>query len=483
MHKTTDTVESVPRHHRTIWYMGVKTRVLPNFLDEVLADEAPRGATVVDLMSGSAAVAAHCANRYRVYANDVQRYAQVISSSLIEHDPLRKSGFLESIDARSALDSAFSSNLRALEKLYSRALEAEESLLKRYASGDESDQWCADYRQFLNQPRSVYAATGQKGRASHGGPYEEAQALLSDESIAAYRLDPSRRPACLTTAYYANIYFGLRQSIVIDSLRAAIEDLPGSSIHAKETRTHYLSALLHVASISTSGTSHFAQPRHTTKDSELKALAARRTIDIFERFQSWSLEIAAKVRETTHLSGNQTFSAPYREFIIDGGQGPELRFPGPVDLVYLDPPYTADHYSRFYHVLEVLARHDYPELDRDASGSVLRGRYPKLAGRFQSEFCLKTRVEEEFRTVVHATAGAGAKLVISYASPTGLLLKEYVRRFPEKDPVERLRQLCGERYETVRVERMPLMHSGQGDSNLQIDEILVVCARPRGPKA
>ena len=459
--------------------MGVKTRVLPGFLDRILAEEAPPGSTVVDLMSGSATVAAHCANGRRVYSNDVQLYAQVIAASLIEHDPSTKASFLESLDLQQDLGSAYRLNLAALEHLYAPALEAEQRLLQRFAAGEEDPAWRADYRRFLADPDALYGSSMRQQRTETSGLYDGAQLLLSEESIRSYRAEPSRGPFCLTTVYYANVYFGLRQSIVIDSLRAAIEALPASDRYHASKRTHYLSALIHAASISTSGTSHFAQPRHFTKDSELRALAVRRSLDVFERFTSWSVEIARGARGIDHQSGNQAFSLPYRQFIAQGAEGPELRFPGPIDLVYLDPPYTADHYSRFYHVLEVLARYDYPELELDLRGDVLRGRYPKGDARFQSGFCHKTQVEEEFRTIVHASAGARAKLVVSYASPSGLLLKQYARRQPTQDPVELLCELCKTRYETVRVERLPLLHSGQGDRNLEIEEILVICTNPR----
>ena len=74
-------------------------------------------------------------------------------------------------------------------------------------------------------------------------------------------------------------------------------------------------------------------------------------------------------------------------------------------------------------------------------------------------------------------ASCGAKLVISYASPTGLLLKEYVREGYD-DPLARLHDLCGEFFASVEILRRPMMHSGQGDSNISIDELLVVCGRP-----
>ena len=39
--------------------------------------------------------------------------------------------------------------------------------------------------------------------------------------------------------------------------------------------------------------------------------------------------------------------------------------------------------------------------------------------------------------------------------------------------------LCRESYRSVRTKRKALMHSGQGDSNKTIDELLLICSDPR----
>src|SRR5258706_4501012 len=51
-------------------------------------------------------------------------------------------------------------------------------------------------------------------------------------------------------------------------------------------------------------------------------------------------------------------------------------------VIYADPPYTEDHYSRYYHLFETLVRYDYPELSGKA-------RY--RAARFQTSFSLKIK--------------------------------------------------------------------------------------------
>jgi adenine-specific DNA-methyltransferase len=82
-------------------------------------------------------------------------------------------------------------------------------------------------------------------------------------------------------------------------------------------------------------------------------------------------------------------------------------------VVYADPPYTADHYSRYYHVLETLVQYDYPAL----SG---RGLYRDK--RFQTPFSLKTKAPDALEHLVLATSQLGADLILSY--PTNGIITE-----------------------------------------------------------
>jgi adenine-specific DNA-methyltransferase len=467
-----ESTTGAPRLHRSIWYMGTKSRVLRGFLEEVLEEELSLGGTVLDLMSGSGVVSAFCAGRYRVFANEVQHFGAVIARSLIEHPAQaeRKGAFLAAIEPRRDLEAAYRRNHEALAAHYAPALEREADLLEEHAAGG-GPSWTKRYRRFLEEPGGVYPVR----RKAASGLYAAAAPLLGEGAMAVRRGNPRRRPASLATAFYANVYFGLRQAIELDSLRAAIDELdPGDSFFA-EKRIHYLSALLHAASVMTSGTSHFAQPRHLEKDAELAAMAKRRRLAAFPLLEEYSREIGELVQETSFLPGNRAFRGDWSALVEDG----RFSLPAAPDLVYLDPPYTADNYSRFYHVLEALAAYDYPPLERDEDGRVLRGRYPPLAVRFQSAFCQKARVEEAFRQVLAVSAASGAKLIISYSSPSGLLLKRYAAERQGVRPLARFEALCREFYRNVSTRTLPLLHSGQGDKNLEIEELLVICKEPR----
>jgi adenine-specific DNA-methyltransferase len=87
----------------------------------------------------------------------------------------------------------------------------------------------------------------------------------------------------------------------------------------------------------------------------------------------------------------------------DAGLGPAI--------FYADPPYSKEHYSRYYHVLESLERYDYPT----SSGA---GRY--RSDRFNSSLATKSGVLEAATTLFREISDREGMLVLSYPS-TGLL--------------------------------------------------------------
>ena len=88
-----------------------------------------------------------------------------------------------------------------------------------------------------------------------------------------------------------------------------------------------------------------------------------------------------------------------------------------VSVVYADPPYTRDHYSRFYHVLETMCLWDDPGVSTTrirASNAILsRGMY--RADRHQSPFCIKSQAPEAFAKLFSAVERMNAPLVLSYS--------------------------------------------------------------------
>lgn len=480
---------------RTIWYMGAKTRLADDIRQAV--DRARPGATsVLDLMSGTAVVAQTLAADHRVVANDVQAYAAAIARAYLVHeDPARLAA---SLDPERDLGARYRENLAALLAAFAPAVALEDAFLE--AHGLEPEQvdagggpwWTAPsepaalararrevpraaaaladaYRRFALEDTPVFLETAD---AAVTPAFRGAAPLFRGEAVRARRKDPRTGPYALASVYYPNVYFGVRQALQVDSLRAAIDGL-----RAKEKRDHYLAALLHAVSVATSATSHFCQPRGLTSAAEVKAVLARRALSIPSKLVAYSREIAATCAATRYHPGNHVLSADWRAVL--GPRWDEVQ----ADVVYADPPYTADHYSRFYHVLEVLTRYDYPAL-KLTRGRPTKGRYPALDARHQSAFCARRLVERELSDLAHATAARGAALVLSYAEENGLVLRGW--REGGCSPVEALRRfegLAAAAYADVELIKRPLLHSGQGDSNHTVTELLLVARRPRSSRA
>ena len=111
-------------------------------------------------------------------------------------------------------------------------------------------------------------------------------------------------------------------------------------------------------------------------------------------------------------------------------------------MVYADPPYTKDQYSRYYHVYETLYLYDFP----DSSGEG-----PARGDRFSTGFPVKSRVAETFTELFDAIANLKVPLVLSYPS-NGLLVQA-------GSSVE---ALLGERFSLESHETFAAEHSTMG---------------------
>lgn len=477
--------------------MGVKTRLTAE-IQAAVARACPRAGSVLDLMSGTAVVAQTLAVSHRVVANDVQAYAAAIARAYLVHtDPLR---LARALDVERDLGAAYRENFAALLERLAPAVALEDAFLEAqglapdaadplagpvFAAPSAAADLARARRGLPRDPADLaaaYRAFALEGTPAFGevadtpvsGPFRDAAALFARATVEARRVDPRARPYLLATVYYPNVYLGLRQALAVDSLRCAIDALAGPL--ADEKRAHYLAALLHAVSVSTSATSHFCQPRGLSTDAEVQAVLARRALSIPSKLAAYSREIAATCAATRYRPGNAVLSEDWRRVL--GPRWGDVQ----ADVVYADPPYTADHYSRFYHALEVLTRYDYPVL-KTVDGRLTKGRYPALGARHRSGFCVRRQVEAEVTDLVRLTAARGAALVLSYGEENGLLLRAWREAgCSAPEALRRLERLAAASYGDVSLERRPLLHSGQGDSNHTVTELLLVARRPRSAR-
>lgn len=68
-----------------------------------------------------------------------------------------------------------------------------------------------------------------------------------------------------------------------------------------------------------------------------------------------------------------------------------------VGLVYADPPYTDMQYSRYYHLLNVAAKYEYPELTITKNGYT-KGLYTE--GRYQSKLSQRSSARQSLEKLI-----------------------------------------------------------------------------------
>jgi len=208
------------------------------------------------------------------------------------------------------------------------------------------------------------------------------------------------------TRAYGGYYFSFNQAQIIDHL---LKNLPAEPDLANVA----LAALLEAASACVAAPGHTAQPFRTTE---------RGLIAIYE---AWRRDPLIYIRRTIANLGPR-FSKKIGEAKVSDAID-LLDKLQENDFVFLDPPYSAVQYSRFYHVLETIARKKSVEI----SGA---GRYPPNTERPISEYSKKKTALNATELLLKKISDAGAKAVFTF--PEGIasnrLSGEIIRQLGEK---------------------------------------------------
>ncbi len=210
-------------------------------------------------------------------------------------------------------------------------------------------------------------------------------------------------------AYYGATYFGLYQALEIDRIWQSIMGLAANTRVDSWIIAALLTSLYAAASSCTfTAGKHFAQPYlnsvERTNDYALGRVLVDRQIDVADKFKSSLEALIAGVEQSprNHEVVTQYFEAWTPEAMKTAG----------INLIYADPPYTAQQYSRFYHVLETLAQGCVPTL-QVFRGSTTRGLYP--VSRFKSRFCSKRTAKPAFEDLLNLAVNSDAAVLLSYS--------------------------------------------------------------------
>ncbi len=347
-----------------ITYMGTK-RALAPVVSEVIADA--QGGALLDAFSGMCSVGEAVGTVRQIWNNDIQYFASKVARALfVACDPPPSA--LACGDAHYV---AYKAQKDRLISPFRASIKAEDYLLQ-----------------------------------SQSYPEFERRAARVSEQLSRDTAACRVRSAHLFAATYSGTFFGIRQAIDADAIMGAIRLAESDK---KVSRDEALwgvvglgRALLKIAN----STGHFAQYLKPKETNYRRYLTLRRR----SLWAEWITSVAdmSPIGDPMWRRKNKAFRGDALNLI------PHLaRTKADVAVIYADPPYTDDQYSRFYHVLDTLCLYDYPQV----TGA---GLY--RPDRFTTPFSLKAQAPKALASLIRACSRTGADLVLSY--PTNGLVKQ-----------------------------------------------------------
>jgi site-specific DNA-methyltransferase len=367
---------------RTLNYLGSKLRLL-DFIEENVRKVNPNGEAVCDLFAGSGCVSYKLSRLYPVVACDIQHYSKVICDALLQPNTLTK----ESVET---FMSEIKGGKSLLLETFTPLIDLEEDAIRNKNLELLTSIFEHGSIEVFNQGKteSIISTVQSKLNEKLKG-----KGLWGKES--------------LISRYYGGVYFSYRQAVQIDVIMDAIRHHPDGI-----NKNVLLAALLSTASdIACTVGKHFAQPiKARDSKGNIKKLVYNKAIkdkiiDVVVLFEDWL---------------NKYISLPkghHHNIVLQGDFMECLRMlPNNVKIVYADPPYTRDHYSRFYHVLETMALDDVPEISTvkvHGSTHVSNGIYRK--DRHQSPFCIKSKAPKAFEEMFKVISASNRNLLLSYS--------------------------------------------------------------------
>lgn len=188
------------------------------------------------------------------------------------------------------------------------------------------------------------------------------------------------------THAYGGYYYSPHQALQIDALRATVP-------RRTPNRDVALAALIEAASACAAAPGHTAQPFGNTPTAR-KWIHEAWKRDVLKYTKNALINIAARhaLRKGKARVGNANDVA---KTLRKG------------DLVFLDPPYSGVHYSRFYHVLETLARGRKVKV----TGT---GRYPPIAQRPPSRYSMRGKSKEALAELLSILGSKQVRVVLTF---------------------------------------------------------------------
>jgi len=209
---------------------------------------------------------------------------------------------------------------------------------------------------------------------------------LTGPAVMAMRKLCLDHPLPITRAY-GGYYLSASQALSLDALLVALpkRDPARSLAHA---------SAIWAATKCIAAPGHTAQPFQPTP-SALPSIASAWERDLFAACAEALSAIAPRFAQVGGLS------------VVGEASAFAAHHVGAGDLVFLDPPYSAAQYSRFYHVLETIAR-------KDCGPVVGQGRYPPSSERPRSMFSLRSQAPAAVKELLSCLGEKRTTVVMTF---------------------------------------------------------------------
>lgn len=336
-----------------ISYMGTKRHLVPS-LTEIIA--SCRDGIFLDVFSGMCSVGRAVAPRRQVWSNDLQVFSQLVAQAQFC-----------SVDA-------------PISTLTVQALAA------------------PLYRENIETHSSEFSdLREQEAEALAAGDYDEL-AEVFDASVSRAQATKDGKEHDLFLRRYAGTYFGYSQASEIDSIRYALDQLLALEHVTQDQWRTLLLCLCMAMSKCSNSTGHFAQALYP-KANNVKKVVGQRKRSIWSEWIDATAQIFP-VGTSAWRGGNKAFRSDAQGLLT---MLPE--FEHKPSVIYADPPYTQDQYSRYYHIYETAVLYDHPSCEG-------RGLY--RPDRASSPFSLASKVEQAFDELIEAASRLKSCLILSY---------------------------------------------------------------------
>lgn len=399
-------------------YMGTKKAIAPRVAE--IANKSKKG-VFLDLFCGIGSVGQVIGTKRPLWANDAQKFAFTVAQSVFTST----TSLCVCVKSRDMLD-LFEENKASLSVELGKLVEKERTVIN---TGD------------INSIVYFYDALSTVSNC---------QDLESERTLKSK--NPNLFPFNLFTICYPGTYLGLLQCVEVDSLRYAIFALRASGNISEEDQNWLLLALCKAISNCSTTTGHFAQFL-TINNNNIKYFVGKRKKSILTEM-GLAVSCCIPAGDLNWRLKNKVFNhdaLSLLDILIGAGEAPAV--------IYADPPYTDDQYSRYYHLYETVIKYDYPKVE-------FKAKY--RCDRFRSTFSLKSAAESEIDKLVMKCSELHSDLLLSYPQ-NGLLGNSL-------DSIPKIIQKYYDKSEILQI--IPHTHSSFGAANSKSkNEIMEVIFR------